>query len=79
MGEPHYEPLELTRLQRNSNKHSFRWYAYYELPGSLGGEEISVRHHQNAEDNKRSLNRTENLRAIPEGIRGLRQTARSPP
>jgi small nuclear ribonucleoprotein (snRNP)-like protein len=25
-GEPHYEPLAVTRLQRNPNKHGFRWY-----------------------------------------------------
>ena len=82
-GEPHYEPLPLTRLQRNANKHGFRWYGYYTLPGSLGGKEISVRHHQNAKDDKRGLNRTENLRPIPESspdfarLRVLRPDAES--
>jgi hypothetical protein len=32
-----------------------------------GGKVISVRHHQNADDDRRGLNRTENLRPIPEG------------
>jgi hypothetical protein len=65
-GEPFCEPLPITRLQRNPNKHGFRWYGYCNLPGSLGGKEISVRHHQNADDDKRGLNRTENLRPVPE-------------
>jgi len=65
-GEPHYEPLAVTRPQRNSNKHGFRWYGYYTLPESLGKKEVSVRHHQNADDDARDLNRTENLRPIPE-------------
>lgn len=82
-GEPHYEPLAVTRLQRNPNKHGFRWYGYYNLPGSLGGKEISVRHHQNADDDTRGLNRTENLRPIPESspdfarLRVLRPDAES--
>jgi hypothetical protein len=27
-------------LQRNPNRHCFRWYGYYRLPESLGDEEI---------------------------------------
>jgi hypothetical protein len=82
-GEPHHEPLSLTRLQRNPNKRGFRWYGYYNLPETLGGKEISVRHHQNADDDARGLNRTENLRPIPESspdfarLRVLRPDAES--
>jgi hypothetical protein len=36
-GEPVYEPLTLTRLQRHANKNGgYRWYGYYNLPDSLG-------------------------------------------
>jgi hypothetical protein len=82
-GKRHYEPLSLTRLQRSPNKHGYRWFGYYNLPGSLGGKEISVRHHQNADDDNRGMNRTENFRPIPESspdfarLRVLRPDAES--
>jgi hypothetical protein len=82
-GEPHYEPLRLTRLQRHDDKQGFRWYGSYKLPESLGGKEVPVRHHQNAEEDRRGLNRTENLRPIPESspdfarLRVLRPDAES--
>lgn len=37
------------------------------LPAEYGGGTISVRLHQNAEDERRGLNRTEVLRPVPEG------------
>jgi hypothetical protein len=40
---------------------------YYRLPETYGGEIISVRLHQNSEDDRRGLNRAENVRPIPEG------------
>ncbi len=39
----------------------------YKLPDEYGGKVIAVRHHQNAEDDRRGINRTENVRPIPEG------------
>jgi len=66
-GEPHYEPLSCGRLQRHEDKAAYRWHGYYRLPEEYGGRVISVRHHQNADDDRRELNRTENLRPIPEG------------
>ena len=82
-GEPHYEPLRLIRLQRHEDKNGFRWYGYYRLPPTLGGREVCVRLHQTAEDDRRGLNRTENLRPIPESspdfqrLRVLRPDAES--
>ena len=82
-GKPRYEPLSLTRLQRSPNKHGYRWFGYYNLPGSLGGKEISIRQHQNADDDNRGMNRTENFRPIPESspdfarLRVLRPDAES--
>lgn len=68
IGAPHYRPLELVRLQPHQNKEGgFRWYGYYKLPAEYGGKTISVRLHQNEEDARRGLNRTEVLRPIPEG------------
>jgi len=37
------------------------------LPDTFGGQEISVRLFQNKDDDDRGINRTENLRAMPEG------------
>jgi hypothetical protein len=66
-GDPHYEPLDLVRLHRNPDKAKYRWYGDYTLPEEYGGAEITVRHHQNHDDDVRDLNRTENLRPIPFG------------
>jgi hypothetical protein len=66
-GEPHYEHLPCSRLQRHKDKDGYRFYGYYKLPDEYGGKEISIRLHQNAEDDRRRINRTENLRPIPEG------------
>lgn len=82
-GEPHYEALVCKRIQRREDKHRYRWYGQYSLPEEYGGQKISLRLHQNEEDDRRRLNRTENLRAIPEGsadflrLRPLRPDAES--
>jgi hypothetical protein len=39
----------------------------YELPAEYGGGEVGLVLHQTKEDDRRGINRTENLRAIPEG------------
>lgn len=66
-GEPHYERLECTRIQPHKDKHGYRWYGYYRLPEEYGGRVISIRLHQTQEDDRRRINRPENLRAIPQG------------
>lgn len=66
-GEPCYERLECGRLQRHEDTAGYRWYGYYKLPAAYGGKVVPVRHHQNDDDVRRGLNRTENLRPIPEG------------
>jgi hypothetical protein len=67
IGEPYYEHLQCTRIQRHPDKRRFRWYGYFRLPEEYGGEEISIRLFQNDEDDRRGVNRMENLRPIPEG------------
>ena len=67
-GEMTFSPLRRTRTHRTRDKSSlFRWYNDYELPASLGGGEITVRLHGNEHDKARGLNRTENVRPIPQG------------
>ena len=66
-GEPYYQVMECARIQRHDDKHRYRWYGYYRLPEEYGDQEISLRLHQNEEDDRRRVNRPENLRAIPEG------------
>ena len=66
-GEPYYEHLVCTRIQRHEDKAGFRFYGYFRLPEEYGGKEISIRLFQNEEDDRRGVNRAENLRAIPEG------------
>lgn len=66
-GEPHYEPLDVVRIRPHENKSgTYRWYRQYKLPAEFGGAEVTVRLHQTEDDERRGLNRTENLRAIPE-------------
>jgi hypothetical protein len=66
-GDPHYEPLRCVRIQQHRNKRNYYWWAYYRLPPEYGGGEIALRLDRTDEDERRGLNRTENLRAIPEG------------
>jgi hypothetical protein len=66
-GNPIFEPLRRVRTHRNQDKNSqFRWYNDYQLPDRYGPGTITVRLHTNADDAKRKLNRTENLRPIPQ-------------
>jgi hypothetical protein len=66
-GEPHYEPLEVVRIQRHTSKNgTHRCHRHYRLPAEIVGAEVTVRLHQTSDDDRRGLNRTENLRAIPE-------------
>jgi hypothetical protein len=76
--------LRRVRTHRRADKSGrFRWYNDYQLPGELGGGVLTVRLHGNADDTRRKLNRTENLRAIAPGdpdferIFGLRADAES--
>jgi hypothetical protein len=66
-GEPYYEHLPCTRIQRHRDKAGYRFYGYFRLPEKYGREEVAVRLHQSDEDTRRRINRTENLRPIPEG------------
>jgi hypothetical protein len=82
-GEPHYELLECVRIQRHTDKNTYRWYGYFRLPEEYGGQIIPIRLHQTEDDDRRKINRTENLRPIPEGsedfdrLRVLRPDAES--
>jgi hypothetical protein len=65
-GEPIFTELRRVRTHRSRDKSGlFRWYNDYELPESYGRRTITVRLHGNADDAKRKLNRTENVRPIP--------------
>jgi hypothetical protein len=65
-GEEVFIPLRRLRTQRFAAKGgSYRLYNQYQLPPELGGGEITVRLYGNEEDERRGLNRAENLRAIP--------------
>jgi hypothetical protein len=67
-GDMIFSPLRRTRTRRTQDKNRlFRWYNDYELPASLGGSQITVRLHANEHDKARGLNRTENVRPIPQG------------
>lgn len=78
-GDPYYEPLKLIRLQPHEDKNGYRWYGSYRLPDEYGGGEVSVRLHQNADDDRRRLNRTENVRPIPEGSKDFKRLHRLRP
>ena len=64
-GEMAFTELPRVRTHRHAGKTHYRWYNDYRLPDHLGGGTLSMRLHGNAEDQKRRLNRTENLRPIP--------------
>ncbi len=67
-GDMVFSPLRRTWTHRTRDKNGlFRLYNDYELPASLGGSEISIRLHANKHDTARGLNRTENVRPIPQG------------
>ena len=62
-GEMIFVPLERVRTHRNEAKDGlFRWYNDYRLPD---GGTVTVRLHGNDEDDRRRLNRPENVRPIP--------------
>jgi hypothetical protein len=66
-GDLVFSALRRTRTRRTQDRNRlFRWYNDYELPNSLGGGEITVRLHANEHDKARGLNRTENVRPIPQ-------------
>jgi hypothetical protein len=52
----------LRRLRRKNANGSYRFYGEYQLPLSLGGGKIMVRADTTDEDEKRGVNRSENLR-----------------
>ncbi len=64
-GDLEFVTLRRIRTHRNRNKRHYRWYNDYRLPDWAGGGTITVRLHGNAEDERRGLNRTENVRPIP--------------
>ncbi len=58
--------LPRIRTHRKQAKNGkFRWYNDHRLPDWAGGGQITVRLHNNADDENRGLNRTENVRPIP--------------
>jgi len=59
--------LDCVRIRRHEDKHGYRWYGYYRLPEEFGRQGVSVRLYQNEDDKHRKINRTENLRPMPEG------------
>ncbi len=66
IGDLDFVPLQRVRTHRNPAKRGrYRWYNDYRLPTWAGGSTITVRLHNNEDDRKRGLNRTENVRPIP--------------
>lgn len=63
-GDLDFVPLRRARTHRNGTSGRFRWYNDYRLPTWAGAGSVTVRLHGNAEDDKRGLNRTENVRPI---------------
>ena len=63
-GDLDFVPLRRARTHRNGTSGRFRWYNDYRLPTWAGSGTVTVRLHGNAEDDKRGLNRTENVRPI---------------
>jgi hypothetical protein len=62
-----FTPLERIRTHRNADKSGrYRWYNDYRLPDRYGAGTLTVRLHGNDQDTARKLNRTENLRPIPQ-------------
>jgi hypothetical protein len=78
-GDPHYEHLECVHIQPHEDKHGFRWYGFYRLPEEYGGSEIRLALHQTKEDDRRKINRTENLRAFPEDSEDFKRLHRLRP
>ena len=69
-GEARFIALKRKRIHRNQLKDGlFAWYQDYLLPPAYGSGTITVRLHANDEDAARGLNRTENVRAIPQADR----------
>jgi hypothetical protein len=65
-GDLVFIPLRRVRTHRNRDKSGrYRWYNDQELPESYGGGIVTVRLHDNNEDDARGFNRTENVRPIP--------------
>ena len=76
-GAPIFEPLRRVRTHRNQDKNGlYRWYNDYQLPDRYGNGTITVRLHGNADDAKRRLNRTENLRRYRPTMRTSRGSTR---
>ena len=66
VGEMLFTPLIRKRTHRmQAGSGLYRWYNDYRLPEHLGGNQITVRLHQDDEDRRRRFNRTENVRPIP--------------
>lgn len=63
-GDLEFVALKRTRTHRNTDRHRYRWYNDYRLPHWAGAATITVRLHGNTEDDKRGLNRPENVRPI---------------
>lgn len=66
-GKRYFLPLKAGPIRRRSDNSAFRWYREYQLPTEHGGSTITVRLHGDEADQKRGLNRTENVRAISAG------------
>lgn len=63
-GDLDFVPLRRARTHRNGTTGRFRWYNDYRLPDWAGAGSVTVRLHGNADDDRRGLNRTENVRPI---------------
>jgi hypothetical protein len=67
-GDLTFVALRRLRTHRNQDRNGkYRWYNDYELPTEYDKQIITVRLHGNADDERRGLNRTENVRPIPPG------------
>lgn len=66
-GNEDFVALERIRTQRFGSCGRFRFYNQYRLPRRYVEREITVRLLNDEQELKRSLNRAENLRAIPPG------------
>jgi hypothetical protein len=64
-GDLEFVALKRIRTHRNADQARYRWYNDYRLPDWAGGGTVTVRLHGNSQDDRRGLNRTENVRPIP--------------